>query len=100
MLEHAHVEVAQRRRILRVKSQVLPVLEAPAGQEDRQVPDGMAAAVAEVTAQEYRGPLEQAGAFLLRLLQLGEQVAQRLQRFDLDNLELIELAGVLPVVRQ
>ena len=36
-LQHRHVEVAQRRRLCRVEGQVLAVLEAAAGEQDRQV---------------------------------------------------------------
>jgi hypothetical protein len=46
-LQHAHIEVAQRRRVLRVEVQVLSVPEAAAGQEYGQVLDGVAAAVAQ-----------------------------------------------------
>ena len=40
-LQHAHVQVAQRRRLLRVEGQVLAVLEAAAGQQDRHVLDAV-----------------------------------------------------------
>src|SRR5437879_6490783 len=51
-LEHAHVEVRQRRRVARVESQVLAVPEAAAGEDDRQVPRRVATGVAEVAAEE------------------------------------------------
>ena len=41
-LEHAHIEIAQRRRVVLVEGQMLAVLEAAAGQQDRQVLDGCA----------------------------------------------------------
>src|SRR5262245_59885226 len=77
-LEHADVEVGQRRRVLRAEGEVPAVLEPAAGQHDRQVPGGVGAGVAEVAAEEHRGPVEQALAFLARLLQLRQEVAQGL----------------------
>src|SRR5262245_49229094 len=50
-LQHADEEVAQG-RVLLVESEVLAVLEAAAGEQDGEVLDGVAAAVAEVAAQE------------------------------------------------
>src|SRR5262245_20966771 len=99
-LQHRHVEIAKRRGFLRIEAQVLPVPEAAARQEDRQVFDGVAAAVTQVAAQEDHRPVEQAGALFLRRLQLGEQVADELHRLDLDDLQLRQLPRVLAVVRQ
>ena len=49
-LEHAHVEIAQGRRVLRIEMQVLAVLEAAAGEEDGQIFCGVAAGVAGIAA--------------------------------------------------
>src|SRR5262245_36595634 len=53
-LEHAHIEIAQRRWAVRIKRQMLAVLEAATGHEHRQILYGMAAAVAQIAAQEDR----------------------------------------------
>src|SRR5207248_2545671 len=89
-LEHAEVEIAERRRILDVELQVLAVPETAAGQKDRQVLHRVAAAVAQVAAEEDQRAVEQVGAVFLRVLQLGEQVANGLHRLDFDDLELRE----------
>src|SRR3954451_9052230 len=87
-LEHTDVEVAQRRRVLRIERQVLAVLEATPRDEDGQVPVGVAAGVSQVAPQIDRRPVEQSFAPFLRLLQLGHQLAQDLHAFDLDQLQL------------
>src|SRR6185436_18153085 len=74
-LEHADVEIAQGRRVLWLEGEMLAVLETTTGEENRQVLRGMAAAVAEVAAQENGRAVEQIRAVLLRLLEPGEQVA-------------------------
>src|SRR5689334_16625194 len=79
---------------------MLAVLEAAASEEHGQVPDGMAAAVAEVAAEEDRRAIEQAAAILLRLLELREQVAHGLHRLHLHDFELLEFTRVLAVMRQ
>ena len=58
------------------------------------------AGVAQVAAEEHHRPVEQAVALLLRLLQLGQEVAQGLHLFQFERLELGDLARVLAVVRQ
>src|SRR5688572_17149961 len=58
-LEHADEEIAERRRILGIEGKVLAVLKATAGQEHREILGGMAAAVAEVAAEEDGGEVEQ-----------------------------------------
>src|SRR5687767_4559806 len=58
-LEHAHVEVAERGRVLRVERQVLAVPEAAAGQEDGQVPRGVTATVTEVAPKEHGRAVEE-----------------------------------------
>src|SRR6516162_10250817 len=66
-LEHGHIEVAQRRRVIGIKRQVLAMLEASTGKENRQVLGGMAASITEIAAEEHRRPVKQADAFLLRI---------------------------------
>ena len=64
-LEHAHVEIAQGRRVLRIEMQVLAVLEAAAGEEDRQIFRRVAAGVAEIAAGENGGAVEEVGVVFL-----------------------------------
>jgi hypothetical protein len=47
-VEHLHVEIAERRRIQRIEGEVLAVLEAAAGEQDRQVARVVARGVAGV----------------------------------------------------
>src|SRR5689334_11658560 len=63
-LEHAHVEIAQGRRVLRIEMQVLAVLEAAAGEEDGQIFRGVAAGVAEIAAEENGRAVEEVGVVL------------------------------------
>src|SRR5438128_1255612 len=58
-LQHADVKIAQGRRVLRVEMQMLAMPESAARQQHRQVPDRMAAAVAQVAAEEDHRPVEQ-----------------------------------------
>ena len=67
------IQIAQRRRILWIESQVLAVLETAAGQQNRHVLDAVRGGIAQVAAEEDHGAIEQGGAFLLRLLQLGQE---------------------------
>lgn len=97
-LKHVDVKIAQWWRAVDIEGQVLTVLEATTSEEDREVSGGVAAAVAKVTTKEDGGAIEQAVAVFLRLLQSGEQVAHGLHRFQFDDPELSEFAGVLTVV--
>jgi hypothetical protein len=54
-LEHADVEIAQGRWAIWIEGEMLAVLEAAAGEEDGEVLGGVAAAVAEVAAEEDGG---------------------------------------------
>lgn len=76
------------------------MLETTASQEDREVLGGMAAAVAEIAAQEDCCLVEKSGVAFLGLLELSEQVPQRLHGFYFDDLELLKFAWVLAVVRE
>src|SRR4051794_5794600 len=73
-VEHREVEVAQRRRVVGVEGQMLAVLEASAGEEDRQVFGVVVAGVAEVAAEEDHGPVEQALALLPRRPELLQEI--------------------------
>jgi len=99
-LEHAHIEIAQWRRILRIEGKMLAVLEAAASEKDRQVLSRMAAAVAKVTAEKNGRAVEQTHAVFMRLFELRKQIADGLHRFHLDDLELRKLVRILAVMRQ
>jgi hypothetical protein len=60
-LEHAHVEVAQGRRVLGIETEVLAVFEAAAGEEDGEIFRGVAAGVAGIAAGENGGAVEEGG---------------------------------------
>ena len=79
---------------------MLPVLETAAGEEDWEVASRVAAGVAEIAAEEDGRAVEEVGVVFLRSVELCEEIAQRLHRLDLDNLELLELARILAVVRE
>ena len=74
--------------------------EVAAGEEDRQILGGVAAAIAEVAPQKDGGALEQAAALFLGLPQLSQQTAHCLQGFGFHDLELRQLAGILAMVGQ
>src|SRR5206468_4074271 len=90
-LEHAHVEIAQGWRAVRIEVQMLAMLEAAAGDEYGQILDGMAAAVAEIAAKINHRAVEQCVAGFFRLLQFGQEVVKRLYGFHFDDFELLEL---------
>ena len=58
-LQHRHVDIAQRRIVALIERQVLPVFEAAAGQQDRQVSGVVAAGVAQVAAEQHHRAVEQ-----------------------------------------
>src|SRR5579862_1915046 len=66
-LQHIYIKIAQRRRVLRVEVKMLAVLEAAAGEQHGQVAGRMAAAFAEVAAEENRGVVQQRVAVFFRL---------------------------------
>ena len=66
------------------------MLEAAAGQQHRQVRRRMITGVAQVAAEEHHRPIEQTLALFLRLLQLGEQVAQGLHQLKFEELKLLD----------
>ena len=99
-LEHAHVEIAQGRRVLRIEMQVLAVLEAAAGEEDGEIFRRVAAGVAGIAAGENGGAVEEVGVAFAGLAEFGEKIMHCLHGFNLDNLELRKLAGIFAVVRQ
>ena len=76
------------------------MFEPAAGEQDGEVLDRMATAVAEVAPQEDRRPVEQVGPVFLRLLQLREQFAEGLHRLLFHDLQLGEFARLLAVVRK
>ena len=99
-LEHRDIEVGQGRRLIWIEGEVLAVSEPAAGQKHRQIPRRVAAGVAEVAAEEHHGAIEQAGALLARVFELGKEGAQGPQLFQLDRPELRDFGWFLAVVRQ
>ncbi|HUR55093.1 MAG TPA: hypothetical protein VMZ71_13250, partial [Gemmataceae bacterium] len=83
---------------IRVEAQVLPVPEAAAGQEDREVLDRVAAAVPKVAPEVHHRPVEQRRAVLPRLPQLRQEVADDLYRLALHGLQLLQFPRVAAVV--
>ena len=60
LLQHADEQLGQRRVVLDVAGDVLAVLVAAAGEQDRQVGRAVAAGVAEVAADQHLRGIEQA----------------------------------------
>jgi len=75
-VEELDVEIAEGRVLLRVEGEVLAVLEAAAGDEDRHVLVVVAAGVAEVASEHDDGAIQQRAAFIARVLQLREKFAE------------------------
>ena len=86
--------------IVFVESQILAVLEATAGQQNRHVFHAVLAGIAKVTAEENHRPVEQAFPLFLCFSQLCQEIVERLHLFKFQNLELGDLGGVLAVVRK
>ena len=99
-LQHADVKIAQRWRVLRIEREMLPVLEAAACEQHWQILRRVIAGVAQIAAEEDHRPIEQRLSLLLGLLQLREELGDDLHFFEFDLFELLDLAGVLPVMRQ
>ena len=97
-LKHVDVKIAQWRRAVDIEGQVLTVLEFTSSDEDRKILGRVAAAVAKVATEEDCGSIEQAVTAFLGLLELSEQVAHSLHRFQFDDLELFEFARIFAVV--
>jgi len=97
-LKHVHVKIAQWRRAVDIEGQVLTVLEVTSSDEDRKILGRVAAAVAKVATEEDCGSIEQAVTVFLGLLELSEQVAHSLHRFQFDDLELFEFARIFAMV--
>lgn len=64
-LEHVDVKIAQGRRVVGIESQVLTVAKATASDKYRQIFGRVAAAVAQVAAEEDRRAIEQGVAVFL-----------------------------------
>ena len=58
-LQHADVQVGQRIVVLRVESEILPVAETAAGQDDGHVGADVGVGVAEVGTVQHHGAIEQ-----------------------------------------
>ena len=99
-LKDGDEHIGQRRVSGLAERQVLAVLEAAAGHDDRQVFVAVAAGVAEVRAEQDRRPVEERAAAVVGRVQLRQEIAKRFHLLDLDQRELGDLAGVLAVMRQ
>ena len=76
------------------------MLEAAAGQEDRQVRGVVTGGVAHVAAKQDHRAVEQGFAFLLRLLELGEQLAEGLHQLQFQQAKLRHFLRPGAMVRQ
>ena len=76
------------------------MLEAAAGEEDRQVAGVVRVPVAEVAAEEDRGSIEQPAVSLAGSLELFDKAAEALDDLPLDLPQLRDLVRILTVVRQ
>src|ERR1051326_6500808 len=99
-LQHRDIEITQRRRLGGIERQVLAVLEATAGDEDRQVARRVRAARPKIAAEEDHGAVQERLVLLLGLLELAQEIAECGHRLQLDFLELVDLGRVLTVMRQ
>ena len=77
---------------------MLTVAEAAACQHDRQVSGGMAAGVAQVTAEEHHGPVEQGSALFPRVAELDQEVAEGAHLFQLHGPQLRDLGRILELL--
>ena len=100
MIQHGDVEVGERRVVVVVKTDVATVLEAAAGEEDREVAGVVRVRVAEVAAEEDRGLIQQRAVSLAASLELPEKAAEALDDLPLDLPQLRDLVRILTVVRE
>jgi len=85
------IEIAQRRWVVEIKGEVLTVLEAAAGENDRHVPCVVTTGVAKVADEENHRLIEQARSRLAGNLEFHEELAQDIDLCFLDGRELAEL---------
>ena len=76
------------------------MVEASAGEEDRQVPGVVRVPVAEVAAEEDRGLIEDRAVALAAALELVEKAAEAPDDLPLDLPQLRDLVRILAVVRE
>jgi hypothetical protein len=100
MLEHADVKIAEWRRTVGIKGEMLTMAETTAGEQDGQVLGGVAAAITEVAAEEDGGAVEQGSACIFGLTEFCQQATQGLERFGFDDLELRQFAGIFAMMRE
>src|SRR5262249_38221304 len=102
-LEQREVEIAQRDAFPRLRriGLVLTVLEAAAGEDDRQVGVDVRIPVADAAAMEdHRAVQERAAVRLFNRSQLVEEMGELLHLVQLDLHEQVDILLKLPMVRQ
>ena len=100
MLEIGHEEIAKRRSLFRIKCQMLPVLEAPACRNHRQVGVIVTRGISEILPGENRSLIQKGMPAFFHLIQLLHELRKELHLLQLDLCQLLDLLLILPVVTE
>ena len=84
-LEKLHVQITERRVLLRIEGEVPAVSETSAGDEDRHVLIIVAARIAEVAAEHHDGAVQQRAPFLMRAFQPRQKFAEERHLLEFQN---------------
>src|SRR5678815_3244226 len=97
-LEHADVEIGNRRRFVRVEREMLAVFEASASKQEGEVLRRVVRRIAQVAAEKDHRVVEQRAVLLAGLLELCQEFAVRLHQFQFHLAELRDFSRILAVV--
>ena len=100
MIEQVHKEIAERRIARCVMGNVTSVFIAAAGQQDRKIARVMCVRVSKVAPEQHGRSIQERVTRFGNGRQLGEQVGITLQDLLFNDLQLLNLLGILTVMRQ
>lgn len=100
LLKHADENIAQRRVVVRIERDVLPVVESTTREYDGEVGVVVDVGIPHVTAIEHHGVVQQTTIGLLDFLEIPKQVTEQFHLTDLDLFELGQLHFILAVMRK
>ena len=99
-LQHADEELAERRVVVAVSGDVLPVFESAAGQQNRQIAGAVAAGVSQIAADQNLCLVQLASGSFFCVSQRQQEIFERGHFGALDDSQLFDLGGVAAVMRE
>src|SRR5215217_5876342 len=99
-MQHREMKVRQRIIVVAIEYQMLAVLEAATGEDDRQIRRQMRVGVVEVRAEEHLCTIKERLATFLRFFQAIQEGIEILEMLHVDCLQLSELVRLLSMVRE